>query len=233
MASLRLGFVLAVAATLAACTFGDDLFGPKRGTPPPQFAKPAPSPGSLTGQMQSLTDDLKHQQQDLQQIQKQTNDSLAKVNAMLDLLNKQIDRQAAEATARASAPSAPAPAAAPRQSASASAPPSPAPVEAAGDVRRPLVVLHFDQPNPDYAPALYTALSGALERRPAANFDVVAVGPPARTAEAVAANADASKRNLEKVVRSIAEMGMPPERLTLSATTSADVASSEVRIYVR
>jgi hypothetical protein len=188
--------------------------------------------------MQSLTDDLKRQQQDLQQIQKQTNDSLTKVNAMLALINAQIDRQAAaEAAAKAQpapvaqAASPPAPGAPPAPVASAVASTASEPVSPDG--RRPLVVLRFDQPNSDYAKALYAALSGALERRPSAAFDLVAVGPAAKTAAEVAANADASKRNLEKVVRSIAEMGMPPDRLTLSAVTSAEVANGEVRIYVR
>ncbi len=41
--------------------------------------------------------------------------------------------------------------------------------------KRPLVVIRFDKPDVAYEPALYQALSRALERRPDATFDLVAV----------------------------------------------------------
>ena len=41
----------------------------------------------------------------------------------------------------------------------------------------PLVVIRFDRPNPSYEQALYTAVSRAIERRPDAVFDLVAVSP--------------------------------------------------------
>ena len=41
--------------------------------------------------------------------------------------------------------------------------------------RRPLVVIRFDRANVPYEQALYTAVSRALERRPQALFDLVAV----------------------------------------------------------
>ena len=91
------------------------------------------------------------------------------------------------------------------------------------DARKPFVVIRFETPDPDYGAALYTALSGALRRRPEARFDLVAV----------TRDADAAKRNLADVVHTITAMGMPGERLTLSAAAAADAATDEVWIYLR
>jgi len=98
---------------------------------------------------------------------------------------------------------------------------------------RPLVVIRFDRPNVSYEEALYTAISRALERKPSATFELVAVAPTAGTAAQVAVNSNASKHNAEGVMRSLTNMGLPADRVTLSATTSADARSNEVRIYVR
>ncbi|HYL48914.1 MAG TPA: hypothetical protein VET84_06070 [Stellaceae bacterium] len=108
---------------------------------------------------------------------------------------------------------------------------APKPVAPAGN--RPLVVIRFDRPNVTYEEALYTAISRALERKPSATFELVAVAPSAGTAAQVAVNSNASKHNAEDVMRSLTNMGLPADRVTLSATTSGDVRSNEVRIYVR
>jgi hypothetical protein len=99
--------------------------------------------------------------------------------------------------------------------------------------RRPLVVIRFDRPNVPYEEALYTAVRRELERRPNAAFDLVAVAPNASNSAEVALHSDASKRNAETVLRSLISMGLPAERVSLSATTSANVQSDEVRLYVR
>jgi hypothetical protein len=100
--------------------------------------------------------------------------------------------------------------------------------------RRPLVVIRFDQPNVEYEQALYTAVSRALARKPNAEFDLVAVAP-SRTANGgnVALAVDQSKRNADSVMRSLANMGLPPDRITLSATTSSIAETNEVHLYVR
>jgi len=98
---------------------------------------------------------------------------------------------------------------------------------------RPLVVIQFDRPNVSYQEALYTAISRALERKPSATFELVAVAPSGGTAAQVAVNSNASKHNAEDVMRSLTNMGLPADRVTLSAKTSSDVHNNEVRIYVR
>ena len=99
--------------------------------------------------------------------------------------------------------------------------------------RRPLVVIRFDRPNVAYEQALYSALSGALNRRPSATFDLVAVAPQSGSPAEVTSAQNRSKRDAERVLRSMSEMGLPMERVRLSAMTSAGAASNEVHVYVR
>ncbi len=108
-----------------------------------------------------------------------------------------------------------------------------APRATAAARNRPLVVIRFDRPNVTYEEALYTAVSRALERKPSATFELVAVAPSSGTAAQVAVNSNASKHNAENVMRSLTNMGLPADRVTLSATTSGDVHSNEVRVFVR
>jgi hypothetical protein len=117
---------------------------------------------------------------------------------------------------------------APAQRASISHAPPPASADS-----RPLVVIRFDRPDVVYEQALYTAVSRALQRKPSATFELVAVAPAAGSAAQVAVNSNASKRNAENVMRSLTNMGLPSDRISLSATTSADVQNNEVRLYVR
>jgi len=116
---------------------------------------------------------------------------------------------------------APAPTAAPRSFA------------AQGADRRPLVVIRFDKPNVQYEQPLYSAVSRALERRPDAFFDVVAVSPQSGNAGRAALDTNAARRNAQGVLRSLTDMGLPTSRVALSATTASDAQTNEVRIFVR
>lgn len=95
--------------------------------------------------------------------------------------------------------------------------------------RRPLVVIRFTRPDVKYEPALYSAVSQALARKPGTVFDLVAIAPQKNGASAMSQ----SKRNADAVMRSLTSMGLPPSRITLSATTSTATDSNEVRLYVR
>jgi hypothetical protein len=99
--------------------------------------------------------------------------------------------------------------------------------------RRPLVVIRFDRARVDYQQALYTAVSRALERRPDASFDLVAVSPARGNAAQVTLNSSNAKRNAESVLRSLTEMGLPGTRVQLSSTTSGQAQNTEVHVYVR
>ncbi|MCH8110818.1 MAG: hypothetical protein IH905_02510 [Proteobacteria bacterium] len=99
--------------------------------------------------------------------------------------------------------------------------------------RRPLVVIRFDRPNVPFEQALYTAVSQALDTRAGAQFDLVAVTPSGGSPADLAINSSKSKKNAESVLRALLEMGLPADRVALSASTSGDAFTNEVHIYVR
>ena len=99
--------------------------------------------------------------------------------------------------------------------------------------RRALVTIRFDQANVDYEQPLFNAIKQALERRPDAYFDVVGVSPTSSNQGRAALDSNASRRNAQKVVRSLADMGLPSDRVTVSAASAPDARTNEVRVYVR
>lgn len=109
--------------------------------------------------------------------------------------------------------------------------PRPAPQGVVG--RRALVTIRFDRPNVDYEQPLFNAIKQALERRPDAVFDVVGVSPQSGSAGRAALDSNAARRNAQQVVRSLADMGLPSDRVSLSTTNAPDARTNEVRIFVR
>lgn len=107
------------------------------------------------------------------------------------------------------------------------------PLAAAGGARRPLVVIRFDRANVQFEQPLYNAVSRALQRKPNALFDLVAVAPSRGSTARVALSSSASKKNAETVLRSLADMGLPLDRVRMSALTSNTAATNEVHLYVR
>jgi hypothetical protein len=97
----------------------------------------------------------------------------------------------------------------------------------------PLVVIRFDLPNVDYQQILYAALSQALQTRPSAGFEIVAVSPTRGTVAAVQLAQTSAKRHAQEVVRSMTDMGVPATRLAVASATDPAAASSEVRVFVR
>lgn len=103
---------------------------------------------------------------------------------------------------------------------------------ASADPTRPLVVIKFDRPNVSYQQILLSALQDALKSRPSATFKVVAVTPPRGSASDVARAQGLSKRHVEDVLRSMADMGVPASRVQVASSTDPDVQASEVRVFV-
>lgn len=99
--------------------------------------------------------------------------------------------------------------------------------------RRPLVIIRFDRPNVSYEQALYTAVGAALEKYPAARFDLVAVSPSQGNPAEIALASTEARKNGESVLRSLTHMGLPVERVRLNAANSAAVRNSEVHIYLQ
>lgn len=97
----------------------------------------------------------------------------------------------------------------------------------------PLVVIKFDRPNVDYQQILYAALNQALQNRPGAGFQVVAVAPTRGTAASVQMAQSTARRHAQDVVRSMTDMGVPATRLNVASTTDPGANASEVRVFVR
>jgi hypothetical protein len=112
--------------------------------------------------------------------------------------------------------------------------PPPSVAELANTIdRRPLVTIRFYRANVPYEEALYIAVSRALARRPDVVFDLIAVAPQVDDPSQITLHSEASKRDAENVYHSLTSMGLPADRVSLSATTSASVQSDEVQLYVR
>lgn len=100
------------------------------------------------------------------------------------------------------------------------------------DTRQPLVVIRFDRPDVKYRQALYTAVREVLDRKPDARFDLVAVSGVGGGEAQAAIDVVEIRRNAEGVLRALVEMGVPADRLTITATTSS-TGGNEVRLYIR
>ncbi|HXS07194.1 MAG TPA: hypothetical protein VN723_10415 [Rhizomicrobium sp.] len=97
----------------------------------------------------------------------------------------------------------------------------------------PLVVVRFDRPNVDYQQVLYAALNQALQARPNANFQVVAVSPTRGNAASVQIAQTTARRHAQEIMRSMTDMGVPASRMNVASSTDPNAAASEVRVFVR
>lgn len=96
-----------------------------------------------------------------------------------------------------------------------------------------LAIIKFDNPNLQYEQALYSAIAQALERRPNASFEVVAVPGVAGGENQVGRNQTEARRYAERVMRSLTNMGLPPQRVVMSMNNAASVPTNEVHVFVR
>ena len=92
--------------------------------------------------------------------------------------------------------------------------------------RRALVIIRFDRPDVAYEPALYQALSRALERRPDTMFDLVAVFPQGGSPAA-------AQQSAESVFQSMTNMGLTADRVAMASMGSTSATNPEVHVYVR
>ena len=98
---------------------------------------------------------------------------------------------------------------------------------------RPLVVVRFDRPDVDFQQAVYQSVSDALEKYPNAKFELVAVAPGAGNPARKAIESTRSRRNAERVLRTLTQMGLGAERIDLSAMTNENIQTNEVHLYIR
>ena len=98
---------------------------------------------------------------------------------------------------------------------------------------RALVKIKFDRPDVNYEQALYIAVSEALQRYPDARFALVAVHPTEGNAAKVAIESTRARRNAERVLRSLTQIGLPADRVDLSYSKNPEARFNEVHLYVR
>lgn len=91
-----------------------------------------------------------------------------------------------------------------------------------------LVVLKFDDTELDYSTGLFETISSALEQKPTAKFEIVAVSPTGGVSFASKARERAAE-----ILTQITEMGVPTERLSLTSSNSSTAQAEEVHIYIR
>lgn len=96
-----------------------------------------------------------------------------------------------------------------------------------------LAKIRFDRPDVDFQQPVYSAVSEAMRRYPNAKFELIAINPTQGNAAEVAIESTRARRNAERVLRTLNDMGMAPDRVTLTLQGSDQVRSSEVHIYMR
>jgi hypothetical protein len=102
-----------------------------------------------------------------------------------------------------------------------------------GNAPRPLVKIRFDRPDVSYEQPVYMAVNEALARYPNARFELVAVHPGTGNAAQVAIESTRARRNAERVLRSLTQMGLSTDRVDISYAPSQEATTSEVHLYVR
>lgn len=98
---------------------------------------------------------------------------------------------------------------------------------------RPLAKIKFDRNDVDYEQAVYVAVNEALQRYPNARFDLVAVHPTQGNAAEVAIESTRARRNAERVLRTLTQMGVASESIDLSYDQSDAAQSNEVHLYIK
>lgn len=106
-------------------------------------------------------------------------------------------------------------------------------VGVASSVGHLLVLIRYNQPNVEYEQQLSQAVGSAIERRPNAEFSVVAVSPSSGDPAELAKEEESARRNAENVKRSLIQLGLSPSRISVANTQTQTAQSPEVHVYIR
>lgn len=98
---------------------------------------------------------------------------------------------------------------------------------------RPLMMIRFDRPDVDYTQALYMSVNDAMKRYPNSQFELVAVSPGMGNPAKLAIESTRARRNAEKVLRNMVQMGVDSNRVDLANMTKDDIQYNEVHLYIR
>ncbi len=100
-------------------------------------------------------------------------------------------------------------------------------------VGRLLVLIRYNQPNVDYQQQLSQAVGTAIERRPNAEFSVVAVSPSSGDSAELAKEQEIAATNAEDVKRSLVQLGLQPSHISMASTQTQSAQTPEVHVYIR
>jgi hypothetical protein len=110
----------------------------------------------------------------------------------------------------------------------------PAPDSAmAPSIGRLLVLIRYNQPHVEYEQQLSKAVGTAVERRPNAEFSIVAVSPSSGDPADLAKEQQEARRNAEAVKRSLVQLGLSPSRISVAAAQIQTAQTPEVHVYIR
>ena len=98
---------------------------------------------------------------------------------------------------------------------------------------RPYVVIRFAESSVDYEKALSEAVKRAVARKPDLAFDLVAVTPRAGTAEELADLTEKAHAEAAAVMKSLNDLGIGPERVSMMTWTGQPTDVNEIRLYIR
>ena len=116
---------------------------------------------------------------------------------------------------------------------SATAGQSPSEAAAATAVGHLLVLIRYNQPNVEYEQQLSQAVGTAIERRPDAEFSVIAVSPSSGDPAELASQQASAAQDADAVKRSLVQMGLSPSRITMATTQMQSAQTPEVHVYIR
>lgn len=106
------------------------------------------------------------------------------------------------------------------------------PVRPASQARQ-LAKIRFDKPNVDYQQPIYNAVQNAMAKYPNSRFELVAVHPANGNAAQVAIESTRSRRNAERVLRTLTQMGVSLDQIDMSYAPSQQASTSEVHLFLR
>jgi hypothetical protein len=98
---------------------------------------------------------------------------------------------------------------------------------------RPLMKIRFDRPDVDFSQALYMSVSEAMQQYPNSQFELVAISPGMGNPARLAIESTKARRNAERVLRNMVQMGVDTNRVKLANLTQDDIQFNEVHLYIR
>jgi hypothetical protein len=98
---------------------------------------------------------------------------------------------------------------------------------------KPVMVIRFNSANVYYQMPLYNVVKKALQIYPGAFFELLSVIPSTGDYKTDEASSIEAHENLEKIGLTLDQIGLPRAKYEASYTTSSEITSNEVQIFVR